>query len=161
MPVSALATVLLRLLAFYWLVVSVIGGGAALLRYINHTPGDTFTLAFAGAILPVLVAGNVWHFAPALGRRIARHHDQCISLEGVTREDLYAVTILGIGLYLAISSLGQTINWVHFFATQHDQTFGFLIRSSPSYYDLSEPLITFAAGFGLVLSAKAWARKLA
>ncbi|HYF34265.1 MAG TPA: hypothetical protein VD994_03155 [Prosthecobacter sp.] len=72
MPASIIATVFLRLLAFYWLATSVVGGGSALLRYINGTPGDILTLAFAGAILPVMVAANIWHFAPALGWRLHR-----------------------------------------------------------------------------------------
>ncbi|HYF34264.1 MAG TPA: hypothetical protein VD994_03150 [Prosthecobacter sp.] len=92
---------------------------------------------------------------------IAQGCDQSTSLQSITREDLFAVTILGIGLYFVASSFGRTVNWIYYFATNHDQSFAFLIRTFPSFYDLSEPILTFAMGLCLTLSAKVWAKKLA
>ncbi|MDZ4286905.1 MAG: hypothetical protein U0984_03050 [Prosthecobacter sp.] len=159
MPLSALATVLLRVLGLHWIVTGTVSVLSAALFYSKRVPFEAGN--FIGATGPLLLGVLLWFVSPALSRKVTRGYDDSLSLQGVTREDLYATALLAFGLYFAVSSLGQTLSWIHYFTTNHHQTFDFVIRSSSSYYELAKPLITFAAGIGLTLSAKVWARKLA
>jgi len=158
MPSSSVAQILLRLFALNWFLSGLVQA-ASVAAVIGR---EHFSLAHFTECIVLLVAGIlVWAASPKLSRLLARRNDGEFSFKGVTEEQLYAGVILGLGLYFALSSFSAAFSWVHYFAVTRSSEHGFHQESQPSYYDLSETLMTLAAGLFLALTCTTWARKLA
>ena len=110
--------------------------------------------------LAVLLAGITWISAPALGRWIARGNDQETMATTVSFQQLLYAMFVGIGLYLAMGSIGALINSLHFFLVLQASPESVPQGMSLSLYDLSKSAITVASGSALVLSAAYWSKRL-
>lgn len=101
---------------------------------------------YAGPVFFVAVAVATWFLAPALARLVTPRPESSIGVGGLTRYDLYCFAFVFLGLYFVLSSAANTINWAHFYL--------FLAQTAPhadpqlktSFYQLTQPLITCAAG---------------
>lgn len=158
MPSSSIAQILLRIFALNWLLLGLIqiaSMGVALRQgYFSVS-----NLIAPSAVY--FVAGTVvWAIAPRLSRFLAGRNDGGFDFRGMTETQLYAAVFLGLGLYFALTSFGNAFSWVHFFAVNRPSEHGVQREGSFSYYEMSETLLTFAAGIFLVLTCKTWARKL-
>jgi hypothetical protein len=108
-------------------------------------------------VLFVAVAVGTWLLAPALARLVTPRPDSTVSVGGLTRYDLYCFAFVFLGLYFFLSSVGNTINWLHAYA--------FLASNAPqvprnSFYELTRALITCVAGGVCIVFASRLAKKL-
>ncbi len=157
MPISSIAQVLLRLFALSWALTGLVHlAQAAMQTYIHQFSGPML----AAPLVLLLLSYLAWHFAPSISRALARGNDDAVSLQGVTLSQLYATVFVGLGMYFALDSFANVFNWVHFFTINSSPDYGFHRENSPSYYDLTENLLTLVAGIALIFTARIWAEKL-
>ncbi len=158
MPGSSIAQILLRLFALNWFVM----GLTQVVSVILTIRAEYFKTSYLTQGVLSLVAGIVlWFIAPRLSRFLARGDDGEVNLKGLSDQQLYTSVFLGLGLYFTLSHFGEAFSWIHFFAVNESAEPGFRINERPSYYDLSETVMTLAAGIFLICTCKTWARKLA
>lgn len=157
MPSSSIAQILLRIFALNWFLTGFIQVAAFASSFQQNYQLDSFLIQGI-----VYLAGGIlaWLIAPRLSRLLTRRNDGHFNLEGVTEQPLYTAVFLGIGLYFTLLSFGSAFSWIHFFAISKSPDYGFHRESQPSYYDMSETLMTLAAGVFLLFTSKTWARKL-
>lgn len=156
MKPSLITAVLIRLFALNW----AIGSVPKIISYftISSEYVDVSILPF---IVYFSAAVIFWSFAPHLSKLLAKGFDDTVNGEGITSRQLYSCLFIGIGTYFALSSFGSTFNWVHFFATRHDTPMPFDFQKTPSFYDMSEPLLTLAASITIICLHGQLSRKLA
>ena len=82
-----------------------------------------------------------------------------LTLDGVTREDLFAAVLLGLGVYFIMDSFSNVIGWVHYFAMNRSEG-GFHVSDKISYYDLTERLLTLVGRIALTLTCRTFARRM-
>jgi len=157
MPVSTLTLVVLRLFSISWFV-EALTTAVSVSTWI--TPNDkTSYWHYAVPLFMLVLAIASWFAGPLLSRLITRCYDTTITISGLSLEDLYTFAFVFLGLYFVLSSIGPSLNWVHYF---------FAVGSLPnpvddqrkSVYQLSGSLITLVAGFTVMLPARRWARRL-
>lgn len=160
MPASSIAQVLLRLFALNWAVTGL--SQIAYNVFMGAQYGFSYSLLLSLIPPLLLIAACVvtWWLAPAISRLLARGNDGAASLQGVTQSQLYATMFVGLGMYFALDSFADVFNWLHFFAIRSSPDYGFHRENSPSYYNLTESLLTLAAGIALIFTAHIWAEKL-
>lgn len=157
MPASAIAQILLRLFALQWILTSFAQIGSAVFLS-ESSPLEAYFILPASIYF---VAGIiVWFLAPFLCRLLTTGIDQKVTLDGVTLRQLYATTFIGLGTYFVLNSFANVFSWVHFFIVNKSPEYGFYKESSPSYYDLTEGILTLLAGAALIGTARVWAKKL-
>ncbi len=114
MRLSTLVIVLFRVFAVYWMISAVLGllasihpiavysgiGGRDILYLLSM-------LTFPGFYLCLGILG--WVFAASLSRKAVGQIDPTIELSGVNIEHLYALVILGFGLYFFLDHLSLAI----------------------------------------------------
>lgn len=76
-----------------------------------------------------------------------------MTLDGVTRADLYSTVILGLGLYFVLSSLANVFNWIHYIAVERQMMFEYEQGNDVDYYAFSNSAMTLAAGLLLIWKA--------
>lgn len=114
MRLSTLVIVLFRVFAIYWMISAILG----LLLRIDHIAsyGDSVghnillllsMVSVPGFYLVLSILG--WVFAAGLSRKIVGQTDPNLELSGVTIEHLYALVILGFGLYFFLDHLTSAI----------------------------------------------------
>lgn len=158
MPISSVAQILLRIFALNWFLSGLVQIASMAFTF-RQGYFSIFTLAPSSVYF---VAGIlVWIIAPKLSRFLAHRNDGDFNFKGVTEQQLYAAVFLGLGLYFSLTSFAAAFSWVHFFAVNKSPEFGFHQESKLSYYDMSETIMTLAAGVVLILTCNTWARKLA
>jgi len=97
--------------------------------------------------------------APWLSRLLTKKGNGDLTINGVTREDLLTAVILGLGVYFIMDSYSNVVGWAHYFAINRSEG-GFHMDEEPSYYDLTERLLTLGGGIALVMTCRTWARRL-
>jgi len=158
MPASSIAQILLRLFALNWLLTGVIQI-ASTTALAGQVPFLFYTLA--PSLVHIAAAAVFWFVAPRISRLLARRNDGEFTLAGVTERQLYSTAFLALGLYFALNSFANVFSWIHFFAISKSPDYGFHHEEAPSYYQLTEGLMTLVAGVVLVVTARTWAAKLA
>ena len=157
MPISAIAQVFLRLFAFNW----VLNGLAHTATLAISIPREGFSGYTLTTALWFLVIGlATWFAAPALSRLFTRRNDAPVTLQGITLRQLYATTFIGLGLYFALSSFARIFSWLHYFAVTNSGTSPYHNANPPSYYELTEPLMTLAAAIFVIVTSDTWTRRL-
>ena len=162
MPASTIAHVLLRLFALSW----ILKGLAGLPQVIYYTSNYGFEATFLISSVGYIVAGFVgWILAPLLGLMIAGKSDDTPTFPNVTSLQLNTTMIVGIGIYFIMSNFANVFGWVHYFVVNRSPEYRFHQNRlnedlNPSYYELTEPLMTLVAGIALVCAARPLARKM-
>ena len=161
MPVSSIAQLFIRLYSLKILVGAFASFGG-ILSMDNRATFNPLSL-FLGLLpnLLVITAGVVlWMVAPWLSRLLTKKGNGDLTLAGVTREDLFAAVLLGLGVYFIMDSLSNVIGWAHYFAINSSER-GFRMDDNISYYDLTERVLTLVGGIALTLTCRTWARRMA
>ncbi len=127
---------------------------------ITYSFGELIT-TFLPNLFVVLCGVVLWQLAPLISRLLTKGDDPEINLTGVTGEHLYTATLLGLGVYFILSSLASTFSWTHYLIVYNRDAGGFQMDQAPSYYDLTDYLLTLLAGLALTLTCRIWARRLA
>jgi hypothetical protein len=161
MPVSSIAQIFIRLYALKTLVGALASFGG-MLTIVRNPPYDGWNLllAFLPNLLVITAGVVLWMVAPWLSRLLTKKGNGDLTLGGVTREDLFAAILLGLGVYFIMDSFSNVIGWTHYFAINSSDR-GFRMDDNISYYDLTERVLTMVGGFALTLTCRTWARRLA
>ena len=157
MKPSQLAQIIVRLFAISWFLHGVIQTVGVFATSSPNSPQPMFLVSGA---LAVLLSVFTWMFAPPLGRWIARGNDQETMATTISFQQLLYAMLVGIGLYLAMGSIGSLINSLHFFLVLQASPESVPKCMSLSLYDLSKSAITVALGSALMISAAHWSKKL-
>lgn len=111
--------------------------------------------------LIVITSGVIlWIFAPWLSRLLTKKGNGELTLGGVTREDLLTAVLLGLGVYFIMDSFSNVLGWAHFFVVNRSEGGFHMYDDAPSYYDMTERLLTLSAGIALTLTCRTWARRM-
>ena len=157
MPISSIAQIILRIFALNWFLTGIIQGGTM----IYMTQSSTLHWLSVFPSLVYLLAGIfLWFSSPWLSHLLTKGSDKEVSLRGVSEKSLFATAFVSLGLYFALKSFAGAISWIHFFAINKSSEYGFHREEAPSYYDLSEQILTLLAGITLILTSQIWASKL-
>jgi hypothetical protein len=118
-------------------------------------------LRLSPALLALGLAIVSWIAAPILARLAIGKYETTVAVSGLTREDLYCFGFIFLGLYFALLSVGNVVNWLHYYFMEVAQTsISYSQRPSPNYYGLSHDLITLVAGLFCLFKGKRWAGRL-
>jgi hypothetical protein len=161
MPVSNIAQIFIRLYSLKISVGALASFGGMLM--IARNPVYDRWSAFLGFLpnLIVITSGVVlWVIAPWLSRVLTKKGNGELTLGGLTREDLFTAVLLALGVYFIMDSFSNVIGWVHYFAINRSEG-GFHLKDEPSYYDLTERVLTLIAGIALTLTCRTWGCRLA
>ena len=145
--INIVTLILIRLFALNW---GVMGPTQVVAPLVTGQPFALWSFAVPLAYLGAGVIG--WCVAPFIAKLVtgkisAPMPEVCLPGRG----DLYATAFVGLGAYFALSSFGRAFNWIHYFIVSRNDEHGFYKNESPSYYDLTEPALTLAAGVTLFL----------
>jgi hypothetical protein len=157
MPISSITQIILRIFALNWFLTGIIQGGTIV--DISQTGMLSWLSVYSSRVY--LLAGIfVWIGSPWLSRLLAKGNDKELSLRGVSEKSLFATAFISLGLYFALKSFAGAVSWIHFFAINKSPEYGFHHEQAPSYYELSEQILTLLAGIALILTSQIWAAKL-
>jgi hypothetical protein len=109
-------------------------------------------------VVLVILAIFLWIVAPPVARFVSRDFDTTVSVGSLSRSDLYSFAFVFLGLFFILSSFADVINWIHYFTLSHEDP-----RHDPriqSFYQLTRPCLTLAAGLVSLLGAPRWTKKL-
>ncbi|MGI9089033.1 MAG: hypothetical protein ACR2HH_15035 [Chthoniobacterales bacterium] len=159
MPLNNIVTIVLRLSSLSWLVQGITGLAAMAAARAASSPSLSYW-SYAGPGCFLLAAVVAWLVAPALSRLATPSSEFTLNVGALTRYDLSSFAFVFLGLYFILSSVGNAINWLHYFI--------FFAATAPaadsqqrvSFYRLTQPLITLIAGGVCVAFASRLARKL-
>ena len=160
MPVSSIAQIFIRLYALK-LLVGALASFGGMLTIVDRPVYSVWNL-FLGFLPNLIVIASgvlLWIIAPWLSRLLTKRGNGDLTLGGVTRRDLFTAVLLGLGVYFIMDSFSNVFGWIHYFAMNRSEG-GFHMRDGPSYYDLTERLLTFGAGIVLTLTCRTWADRL-
>jgi len=156
MPASSIAQILLRLFALNWFLT-----GVTRLLGLFSMPSGLFDVELLITPLGYCSAGMVvWTVAPRFSRLLAAGHDGQFNLAGVTERQFYTAAFLVVGLFFTLDSFARVFNWVHLFLVSKAPDPMLYQDEQPSYYHLTEDLMTFIAGVVVMLTSRLWAAKL-
>lgn len=160
MPVSSIAQIFIRLYSLKILVgaLASFGGMLMIARSPVYDGWSTF-LGFLPNLIVITSGVVLWVIAPWLSRVLTKKGNGELMLGGVMREDLLTAVLLGLGVYFIMDSYSNVLGWAHYFAVNRSEG-GFHMDDEPSYYDLTERLLTLGGGIALVTTCRTWARRL-
>jgi hypothetical protein len=161
MPFNKIIHLVLRLFAIQWLVQGISSFILVLASFRGSwATGDLW--AFTPFLSPSILIGLgilTWEFSVQLSKWLTRHDETPISISGLSREDIYCFAFVFVGLNFAMTHLGTTINWLHyFFLTTFSGMRG--PERDDSLYTLVGNAVPLAAGIIALSSPRKWARKI-
>jgi len=163
MPLSSIVVIIARLFALNWLLQAVVLLATTLastLAFPSHQERPAFVnlMNYSPGLFLIVLAFFLWILAPAVARLVSRGFDINVNVGGLSRSDLYSFGFVFLGLFFILSSVGDVINWVHYFTESHDDP-----RHDPriqNFYQLTRPCLTLVAGLVSLIGAPRWTRKL-
>jgi hypothetical protein len=161
MPVSSIAQIFIRLYALKILLgaLASFGGMLTMLNNPAYVGWNLILLLFPNLIM-ITSGVALWIVAPWLSRVLTSKGNGELTLGGLTREDLFTAVLLALGVYFIMDSFSNVFGWVHYFAINRTEG-GFHLGDEPSYYDLTERVLTLIAGIALSITCRTWGRRLA
>jgi hypothetical protein len=161
MPVSSIAQIFIRLYALKILVgaLASFGGMIMIARSPIYDGWSTF-LGFLPNLIVITSAVVLWLIAPWLSRLLTKKGNGDLTMNGLTREDLFTAVLLALGVYFIMDSFSNVVGWIHYFAINRSAG-GFHMDEEPSYYDLTERVLTLVAGIALAMTCRTWGCRLA
>jgi hypothetical protein len=161
MPLNSIVTIVLRLFAVDLLIKALILLPAAIHSASAPWPNETNFLGFGAPIVFLVFAIGLFCWSHLLGRIVTPRSAPEVQLGGLSLYDLYCFAFTFLGLYLALTNVARTLNWLHYYLTLVSDTQAGDQNREQGFYGLAEPLITFLAGLACLLFAPRFARKLA
>lgn len=160
MTASSIAQILLRLFSLNWLLLGIVHSCQLAIMIPNIGGGEGYAIALVQLILYIVAAAIAWLAAPKISKLVSKNNDRELNLKGITSYQLYSTAFISLGLYFTLSSFSSVFSWIHFFAINRSESYGFHHGEAPSYYELTESLLTVIAGITVIFTAHVWARKL-
>jgi hypothetical protein len=160
MPLSSIAQIFIRLYALKLLVGALASFGGMLTMVDSSSySGWSLFLGFLPNLIVIASGGVLWMISPWLSRLLTKGDNKELTLGGLTSKDLFTAVLLGLGVYFIMDSFSNVLGWFHYFAMNRSEG-GFHKHNGPSYYDLSERLLTLSAGIVLTLTCRTSANRL-
>ncbi len=160
MPASTIAQILMRLFALGWVLTSLASGASTILVTGWPWANGNSLLSYGSTFVYLAAGGLFWAFAPHISRMLVGKNDGEMTLNGVTRADLYSTVILGLGLYFVLNSLANVFNWIHYIAVERQMMFEYEQGNDVDYYAFSNSAMTLAAGLLLIWKADRFTRMI-
>ena len=160
MTASSIAQILLRLFSLNWLLLGIVHSVPLVNIIFSVGGGERYAFVVVQPILYTAAAVIAWVAAPKISKLVSKNNDKELNLKGVTSYQLYSTAFISLGLYFTLSSFASVFNWLHFFAINSSESYGFHHEAAPSYYELTESLLTVIVGITVIFTAHVWARKL-
>jgi len=160
MPLTALVTVVLRMYSLVWFLA---GLGMFVSSYqsaSNYSPHGGSWMVYLGPALEWAIAIALFFLSQPIARIVTPPPNPEVQLGGLTQHDLYCFAFTFLGLYFFLSSIGDTLNWLHYFLLVARDTQDFEPKRRDAFYTLSRPLITLVIGAATILFSSRLARKL-
>lgn len=132
-----IVTVLIRLLA---LKVALDG-----VSYAFSLFGEFRWISLGAVIIFMFLASGIWHISSYLAGFVAGDTTAPGSI-ALTRRECYSVAFVALGAYLIATSLGATLNWLHFTLLQSSGNNALTASDRANFYRLFEPLSKLALG---------------
>jgi hypothetical protein len=157
MPLSSIVVIVIRLFALNWVLHAL-----ALIAYpipLSHEPFVSIILLHYGpGVLLIILAVCLWMAASTVAQFVSRGFDADVNVGSLSRTDLYSFAFVFLGLFFILSSFADVINWIHYFTLSREDP-----RHDPriqSFYQLTRPCLTLAAGVVSLLGAPRSTKKL-
>jgi hypothetical protein len=160
MPLSSIVTVVLRLFAVNWFVQGILTF-VSIVREVSRAwsfHADYWALLYPAIMLVLSVGLFLW--SKLLARIVTPRPDPEIVAGGLTQYDLYCFAFTFLGLYFVLSSIADTLNWLHYGFMVARETNGGDAKRADALYQITRPLITFLAGGASLCLASRLARRL-
>ena len=160
MPLTSIVTIVLRLFALNWLLQGAFLLSSATTDFVHSNSffSEYWRLA---PLAGLVVAGILLFFwSHLLARIVTPRPHQDVAFGSLTQYDLYCFAFTFLGLYFALSSIANTLNWLHYFLLVMRDTHENNPQRSSAFYEVTRPLITLIAGCACLLFAPRCARKL-
>lgn len=160
MQLSSIVTIVLRLFSLLWLLTGII-----MFATVAGTMNEFWTVhrsfgTFVPSILEFSAAVLLFLFSERLARIVTPPPNPEINLAGLSQYDLYCFAFTFLGLYFVLSSIADSINWLHYAVLIGRRTHENDPQREQALYKLARPLITLIAGGASLLFAPRCARKL-
>jgi hypothetical protein len=160
MPLRSIVIIVLRLFILSWLLQAIAMYTSAALAPLPHERTfELFLSLYGPASLFLVIAVGLWLIAPFVARIVSRGADSTMAVGSLSRPDLYSFAFVFLGLYFVLSSIADTINWIHYFATVSAKPDDLNPRIQ-NLYQLTKPLMTFAVGLICLLGAPRWTKRV-
>lgn len=161
MTLKHITVIVLRLFSLYWFVSSV-GLFASVAATLMPTSSATQLLwCFAAPMVLFILAVVVFLLSYPIARFVTPPSNDTLSLQGLSLYQLYCFAFTFLGLYFVLSSVADSLNWLHYFFIVNHTSQGIAAESFTGYYKLSRSLITLIAGGLVIIAAPRCAGKLA
>ena len=154
---SNLVAILARLLAIKVLMDAVSFIFSSLRR---PTPDSPVAVTCIGVAVYFICAAALWVCALWIGRVLTRGCDSQLDTKPLAVSDLYSVAFVCIGLYYAVGSFGNTLNWLHFAVTQSSTSAALSPEQHMNFYSLFQCLSELFIGLVLVFRARRLSARL-
>ena len=160
MPLTSIVTIVLRLFSVSWFLQGFFLLSSALRDVARFwgLSGNYWMLVPPTVFLVGAIFLFMW--SKLLARMVTPHLNPEVAISSLTQYDLYCFAFTFLGLYFALSSIADTLNWLHYFLSTMRDTHEGNPQRADAFYDLSRPLITLFAGGACLLFAPRCARKL-
>ncbi len=160
MPLNSIVVIVIRLFVLNSLLcVLALTASAVMTPLPSKQSFLVVQMPYVPAVLMLIVAVLLWILAPVVARLVTRGVDASVSVGSLSRADLYNFAFVFLGLFFILSSIGDVINWLHYFATASQES----PERDPriqNLYQLTRPCLTLAAGLVSLLGAPRWTKKL-
>ena len=157
MPLSSIVVIVVRFYALNWLLHAAVLITTAVAQP-NQRSAFTLALSYGPPLFLLILGIFLWTLAPLVARFVSRGFDSTVIVGSLSRSDLYSFAFVFLGLFFILSSIADVINWIHYFTVSHEDP-----RRDPriqSFYQLTRPCLTLAAGLVSLLGAPRWTKKL-
>lgn len=159
MLTNVIVLIVVRLFSVLWFVQGLSMAAISSSELAYFPDNSSKFLRFLPSLFLLVMSIVGWMVAPPLSLRVLGKQDVSIPVTGLSLHDLYSFAFVFLGLYFALSSVGDVLNWLQYslrISLAHD----FDPERRKSLYALSRPLITFVAGLICLFMGRRWATKL-
>jgi hypothetical protein len=162
MTLNQIVVVIIRLCGVGWLIRALdLFFETALMRgSFESAQRVPFHLAYGSPISVLALALGAWFLAEPIARLVVPPRATSATLTGLSVFDLYRFAFVLMGLYYVLASFAPLLNWLHYFLTIAPTVPENDPHRMDTVYQVTQPLITLAAGCVCLLFAPQCARKL-
>ena len=115
---------------------------------------------YAAPVLLLILAAVIFLLSQPIARFVTPPSNEKLSLGGLSLYDLYCFAFTFLGLFFVLSSIANTLNWLHYFLLVSRIYNGNDPQQFTSFYKFTGPLITLISGGLVLIFAPRGARKL-
>lgn len=159
MPLSSIVTIVLRLFAIRWIVQGVVSLCSVAREFFNSWGPMSYS-HFYVPLSYIVVALLLFMWSHVVARVVTPRTNSEVTLGTLTQYDLYCFAFTFLGLYSALNSFADTLNWIHYFVVGAREPIERNALSARNFYEFTHQLVTLLAGGAFLLFAPRCARKL-